>query len=52
MARLSKVEKEDLGFWINAKGEIEYHKKCARCSHECKQSFRCLEVLCPIYERR
>jgi len=52
VARLSKVEKEDLGFWINAKGEIEYHKRCARCSQECKQSFRCLEVLCPKYQRR
>jgi len=32
VARLSKLEKEDLGFWINAKGEVEYHKKCARCA--------------------
>jgi len=27
VARLSKVEKEDLGFWINGKGEVEYHKR-------------------------
>jgi len=52
MARLSKFEKEDLSFCINAKGEVQYHKKCARCSLECKQSYRCLEVLCPKYQRR
>lgn len=52
MARLTNSEKEEMSYWINSKGEIEYHKKCARCSHECKQSFRCLEIICPKYQRR
>ena len=49
MARLSHSEKEDLSYCINANGEIEYHKKCARCTNKCKQS---LEVICPKYQRR
>ncbi|WP_168796743.1 hypothetical protein EPD62_004155 [Acetivibrio thermocellus] len=52
MARLSNLAKEGMGFWINANGEIQYHKKCARCRHKCKQSFRCVDVICPRYERR
>ncbi|MBK5242056.1 hypothetical protein [Clostridium sp.] len=52
MARLSSSEKEDMSFWIYDDGKICYCKKCARCSHKCKQSFRCIEVICPKYLRR
>jgi hypothetical protein len=52
MARINRSTKEELSYWINANGDIEYHSKCARCAHKCKQSFRCLEVICPKYRRR
>jgi len=52
VARLSEAEKKYLSYWRNVMGETEYHKKCVRCSNQCKQSFRCLEVLCPKYQRR
>jgi len=52
LARISNSQKEEMIFWINSEGNIQYHPKCERCKHECKQSFRCKEVICPRYERR
>ncbi|WP_459909269.1 hypothetical protein [Desulfotomaculum defluvii] len=52
MARINDSIKQNMGFWLTDAGEIQYHPKCARCKHQCKQSFRCIKVICPKYERR
>ena len=52
IARIKDSEKEILSFWINAESNIQYHKKCARCKNKCKQSFKCLDVICSKYLRR
>ncbi|MEC1788639.1 hypothetical protein [Schinkia azotoformans] len=52
MARWSEKEKAEMIFFINDAGTIQYHKKCLRCKHSCKQSFRCDEVICSKYKRR
>lgn len=45
-------KKEDLSFFLNKNGEIEYFKLCVGCKHDCKQSFRVKEVRCPKYKSR
>lgn len=52
MARWSEQEKEEMPFFMNEDGKMQYHKKCLRCKHKCKQSFRCVEIECTKYKRR
>lgn len=57
MGRRSKeeIEKEEMSFFLNKKGEIQYHKYCIDCGygkvHNCQQSFRCLQVICPKHSK-
>jgi len=49
IARLKDSEKDSMSFSTNDEGNIQYYKKCARCKNNCKQSFRCTDVICPKY---
>ena len=51
MPRMSQKRKEELAFFLNDKGRIEYNAQCRRCEHECKQSFRA-EVYCGNYKSK
>ena len=31
------------------RNRITYNEPCRKCSNDCKQSFRCIVVLCPKY---
>lgn len=52
---MGRKSKENLSFFTNAKGEIQYHKYCANCdygkAHDCQQSYRCTLIICPKRER-
>ena len=52
MAKLTEEELAEMATFINDVGQVEYHKKCKRCTNDCKQTFKCKEVICPNYKRR
>lgn len=45
---MGRRPKEDLSYFTNNAGEIQYAKCCIECPHSCKQSFRAI-VQCPRY---
>ena len=46
---MNKQERETI-FFLNKKGEIQYHKRCANCVNKCKQSHKVKGIICPQYE--
>jgi hypothetical protein len=52
MPRRGKKYTEEMAFFINDKNRIEYHSLCKSCVKECKQSYRVLEIKCPIYSKK
>jgi hypothetical protein len=38
-------------FFMNKKGEIEYHKRCNKCQNQCKQSHKTKIVSCPQFTK-
>lgn len=49
MPRMSKKRKQEWALFLNERNRITYNGLCRKCSNECKQSFRCIVVLCPKY---
>ena len=49
MPRMSKKRKQDWALFLNERNRITYNELCRKCSNDCKQSFRCIVVLCPKY---
>lgn len=48
MPRMSKKRKQDWALFLNERNRITYNELCRKCSNDCKQSFRCIVVLCPM----
>ena len=52
MPRMSKKDKQELGFFLNDQGRIEYNELCRKCDRDCKQSFRAEIISCPEYNSK
>lgn len=42
----------EMDFYINRLGKIKYNKKCEKCVHNCKQSYKAQIVKCPKYKKQ
>ena len=49
MLRMSKKRKQEWALFLNERNRITYNELCRKCRNDCKQSFRCIVVLCPKY---
>ena len=49
MTRMSKKRRLEWSFFLNHRNRITYNDLCRGCTHDCKQSFRAIVVLCPRY---
>ena len=49
MPRMSKQRKQEWSLFLNERNRITYNGLCRKCRNDCKQSFRCIVVLCPKY---
>ena len=49
MPRMSKKRRLEWSFFLNHRNRITYNDLCRGCTHDCKQSFRAIVVLCPRY---
>ena len=49
MPRMAKKRKQELNFFLNDKGRVNYNVLCRRCVRSCKQSFRAAVVECRRY---
>lgn len=49
MPRMSKKRKQEWALFLNERNRITYNELCRKCSNDCKQSFRCIVVLCLKY---
>ena len=49
MPRMSKKRKQEWALFLNDRNRITYNELCRKCRNDCKQSFRCIVVLCPKY---
>lgn len=38
-------------FFLNKKGEEQYHKQCVKCKKRCKQSWKVSQLICSRYEK-
>ena len=47
MPRMSKKRKQEWALFLNDRNRITYNGLCRKCRNDCKQSFRCIVVLCP-----
>ena len=47
MPRMSKKRRLEWAFFLNERNRITYNTLCRGCTHDCKQSFRAIVVLCP-----
>ena len=47
MPRMSKKRKQEWALFLNDRNRIIYNELCRKCRNDCKQSFRCIVVLCP-----
>ena len=47
--RMSKKWKQEWALFLNHRNRITYNDLCRGCTHDCKQSFRAIVVLCPRY---
>lgn len=53
MARLSKKLKQEWAYFISPKtGRRTYNDLCRKCRNDCKQSFRAIVVICPLYRSK
>ena len=52
MPRMSKRRKRELSLFLTESGRVAHNKKCLRCTHDCKQSYRAIVIACPKFERR
>jgi len=46
-----KIRKDWVFFTRPRTGRIAYNKKCLRCIHDCKQSYRTQVIVCFNYEK-
>ena len=49
MPRMSKKRRLEWSFFLNHRNRITYNDLCRGCTHDFKQSFRAIVVLCPRY---
>lgn len=49
MPRMAKKRKQELNFFLNDTGRVNYNVLCRRCVRSCKQSFRAIVVECRRY---
>ena len=49
MPRMSKKRRLEWAFFLNERNRITFNAFCRGCTHDCKQSFRAIVVLCPRY---
>ena len=49
MPRMSKKRKQEWALFLNDRNRITYNELCRKCRNDCKQSSRCIVVLCPKY---
>lgn len=42
----------DIWKFFKRRGKITYCPLCASCTHNCKQSYKVLEVMCKKYNKR
>ena len=49
MPRMSEKRRLEWSFFLNHRNRITYNDLCRGCTHDCKQSFRAIVVLCPRY---
>ncbi|MDD6389609.1 MAG: hypothetical protein PUG51_03125 [Firmicutes bacterium] len=49
---MSKKVREEMAYFINDKGRIQYNEQCAKCIYDCKQSYRAVLVCCPRYRSK
>lgn len=49
MPRMAKKRKQELNFFLNDMGRVNYNVLCRRCVRSCKQSFRAIVVECGRY---
>ena len=52
MPRLSKRARLEWSFFIGMNGRRQYNELCRRCVRDCKQSFRAVIVICPVYHSK
>lgn len=52
MPVMSKKVREEMAYFINDKGRIQYNEQCVRCIYDCKQSYRAILVCCPRYRSK
>lgn len=52
MPRISKKRKEEWAFFLNHRNRMTYNDICKNCECNCKQSFRAVLVMCPIYRKK
>ena len=49
MPRMSKKRRLEWSFFLNERNRIIFNALCRGCTHDCKQSFRAIVILCPRY---
>lgn len=49
MPRMSNKRRLEWSFFLNHRNRITYNDLCRGCTHDCKQSFRAVIILCPRY---
>ena len=52
MPVMSKKVREEMAYFINDKGRIQYNEQCVRGTYDCKQSYRAILVCCPRYRSK
>ena len=52
MPRMSKKRRLEWAFFLNERNRITFNALCRGCTHDCKQSFRAIVVLCPGITQR
>ena len=52
MTRMSNKKKTEWSLYLNERNRITYNKLCKQCIKDCKQSFRCLVIQCPMFKRK
>ena len=49
MPRMSNKRRLEWSFFLNHRNRITYNDLCRGCTHDCKQSFRAVIILCHRY---
>ena len=50
MAKMNQHRRLEWSFFLNSRNRIAYNRLCQRCSHDCKQSFRAIVIVCRRYQ--